>query len=115
MPEVRLCPASAMEMMGLLRKCYLKVWMARSKALRWWQVGGKNLRHQLVLQVIGGEETIQSGGCLVVESLEFRSETLDHELLMDVIIGLNPFRGGPRFRQDEFNVVAVIDIADHDI
>jgi hypothetical protein len=47
-------------------------------------------RHQLVLHVIGGEETLH-GECLVVESLEFRSETLDRELLMDGIIGFQPF------------------------
>jgi hypothetical protein len=52
-------------------------------------------RHQLVLHVIGGEKIIQSGQCLIVESLELWFETLDSELLMDVIIGLDPFRGGP--------------------
>jgi hypothetical protein len=48
-------------------------------------------RHQLVLHVIGGEKMLQSGECLVVESLEFWFETLDREFLMDVIIGLDPF------------------------
>jgi hypothetical protein len=72
-------------------------------------------RHQLVLHIIGGEEFIQSGRCLVVESLEFWLETLDSEFLMDGIIGLDPFRGGPRFHWDEFNVVAFINIANHGI
>jgi hypothetical protein len=34
---------------------------------------------------------------------------------MDVIICLDPFLGGPGFHRDEFNVVAVINISDHDI
>jgi hypothetical protein len=72
-------------------------------------------RHQLVLHIIGSEKILQSGRCLVVESLEILFETLDREFLMDVIIGLDPFRGGPGFHGDEFNVVAVINIADHDI
>jgi hypothetical protein len=72
-------------------------------------------RHQLVLHIIGGEKILQSGRCLVVESLDFWFETLDSEFLMDGIIGIAPFSGGPRFHWDEFNVVAVINIADHDI
>jgi hypothetical protein len=48
-------------------------------------------RHHLVLHVIGSETNLQSGRCLVVESLEFWFDTLDRELLMDVIIGLDPF------------------------
>jgi hypothetical protein len=72
-------------------------------------------RQQLVLHVIGGEKVLQSSRCLVVESLEFWFETLDSELLMDVIIGLDPFQGGPGFHRDDSNVVAVINIADHDI
>jgi hypothetical protein len=47
-------------------------------------------RHQLVLHIIGGEKNLQSGGCLVVESLEFWFETLESEFLMDGIIGLDP-------------------------
>jgi hypothetical protein len=47
-------------------------------------------RHQLVLHIIGGEKILQSGRCLIVESLEFWFETLDREFLMDVIIGLDP-------------------------
>jgi hypothetical protein len=48
-------------------------------------------RHQLVLHVIGGEDILQSSRCLVVKSLEFWFKILDHELLMDVIMGLDPF------------------------
>jgi hypothetical protein len=72
-------------------------------------------RHQLVFHIIGGEKSLQSGRCLVVESLEFWFETLDIEFLMDDIIGFDPFLGGTRFHWDDFNVVAVINIADHDI
>jgi hypothetical protein len=48
-------------------------------------------RHQLVFHIIGGEKILQSGRCLVVESLEFWFETLDSEFLMDGIIGLELF------------------------
>jgi hypothetical protein len=34
---------------------------------------------------------------------------------MDVIIGLDLFRGGSIFHGDDFNVVAVINIEDHGI
>jgi hypothetical protein len=47
-------------------------------------------RHQLVLHIIGGEKILQSGRCLVVESLEFLFETLDSEFLVDGIIGFDP-------------------------
>jgi hypothetical protein len=47
-------------------------------------------RHQLVLHIIDGENVLQSGGCLVVESLEFWFETLYSEYLMDGIIGFYP-------------------------
>jgi hypothetical protein len=47
--------------------------------------------HQLVSDIIEGEESLQSGGCLVVESLELWLETLDNELLMDGIICFDPF------------------------
>jgi hypothetical protein len=33
--------------------------------------------HQLVSDIIDGDEILQSGGCLIVESLEFRFESLD--------------------------------------
>jgi hypothetical protein len=48
-------------------------------------------RYKLVLHVIGGEKVLQSGRCLVVESLEFWFEALDREFLMDGIIGVDPF------------------------
>jgi hypothetical protein len=48
-------------------------------------------RHQLVTYIIGGENILQSGQCLVVESLEFWFEALDSELLMDGIICFDPF------------------------
>jgi hypothetical protein len=48
-------------------------------------------RHQLVIYIIGGEKILQSGRCLVVESLEFWFEALDSELLMDGIICFDPF------------------------
>jgi hypothetical protein len=48
-------------------------------------------RPQLVLHIIGGDIILQSGGCLVVESLEFWFESLPSEFLMDGIIGLDPF------------------------
>jgi hypothetical protein len=43
-------------------------------------------RHQLISDIIDGEEILQSGQCLVVESLELWFETLDCELLMDAFI-----------------------------
>jgi hypothetical protein len=48
-------------------------------------------RNQLVLHVIGGEKVLQSGRCLIVESLKFWFETLGSELSMDVIICLDTF------------------------
>jgi hypothetical protein len=73
------------------------------------------VRNQLVLHVIGCEKVLQSSRCLVVESLEFWFETLDSEFLMDVIIRIDPFRGGPVFNWDNFNIIAVINITDHDV
>jgi hypothetical protein len=49
-----------------------------------------------------------------VESFIFWFKTLDSEFLMDGIIGFDPFRGGSGFHGDDFNLVAVIDIADND-
>jgi hypothetical protein len=71
--------------------------------------------HQLVSDIIDGGEILQSVGCLIVESLEFWLETLDRELLMNGVICVDPFRGGPRFHGNDFNVVAIINIADHHI
>jgi hypothetical protein len=47
--------------------------------------------HQLLSAIIDGEESLQSSGCLVVESLDFWLETLYNELLMDGIICFDPF------------------------
>jgi hypothetical protein len=51
--------------------------------------------HQLVSDIIDGEEIILGNGCLIVESLELWLETLDCELLMIDVIFFDPFRGGP--------------------
>jgi hypothetical protein len=52
-------------------------------------------RHQLISDIIDGEEIIQSCRCLVVESLELWFETFDFELFMDAVICFDPFLGGP--------------------
>jgi hypothetical protein len=72
-------------------------------------------RNQLVLHVIASEKVFQSGRCFVVKSLKFWFETLGSEFLMNVIICLDPYRGGPVFHWDNFDIIAVIDITDHDI
>jgi hypothetical protein len=69
----------------------------------------------LVLYIIGSEKVLQSGRCLGVESLKFWFETFGSEFLMDVIIIIDSFRGGPRFYWDDLNVVAVINVADHNV
>jgi hypothetical protein len=46
--------------------------------------------HQLVSDIIDGEESLQSGRCLVVEMLELWLGTLDSELLMDGVICFDP-------------------------
>jgi hypothetical protein len=65
------------------------------------------------LTIIDGEEILQGGGCLVVESLEIWIETLDCELLMDAVICFDPFRGGPGLHGNDLNVVAIIDVTYH--
>jgi hypothetical protein len=72
-------------------------------------------RHQLVIHIISGGKILQSSRCLVVESLEFWFEALDSDLLMNAVICFDPLRGGQRFHGDDFNVVAIINVADHDI
>jgi hypothetical protein len=67
-------------------------------------------RNQLISDIIDGEEILQSGRCLVVESLELWFETFDCELLMDAVICFDPFRGGPGLHGNEFDVVAIIDV-----
>jgi hypothetical protein len=42
--------------------------------------------HQLVSDIMFGEEIVQGGGCLVVEALELQLETLDCELLINAVI-----------------------------
>jgi hypothetical protein len=71
--------------------------------------------NQLVSNIIDGEEILQSGGCLVVKSLELWFETLDCELLMDAVIWFYPLRGGPGLHEDDLNVFAVIDVTYHHI
>jgi hypothetical protein len=77
-----------------------------SMAMRW---------YQLVSDIIDGKEILQGGGFLVVESLELWFETIDRELLMDGVICFDPFRGGTRFHRYDFNVIEIINIADHHI
>jgi hypothetical protein len=72
-------------------------------------------RHQLVSDIVDGEVFLQSGRCLIVESLELWFETLDNELLMYAVICFDTLRGGHRFHWDDFNVVAIIDITYHHI
>jgi hypothetical protein len=72
-------------------------------------------QNQLVSDIIGGEEILQSGQCLVVESLKLWFENFDCELLVDSVICLDPFRGGPGLHWDDFNVVAIVYVTQHDI
>jgi hypothetical protein len=72
-------------------------------------------QHQLVLHVIGGEKILQSDRWLIIKSLEVWLKTIDREFLMGVIICFDPFSGGPRCHWDDFNIVAVINVAYHDI
>jgi hypothetical protein len=72
-------------------------------------------RDQLIIDVIGHGKILQCGRYLVVDSLNLGFESFDSELLMDGAICFDPFRGGPRFHGDDFNVVAVVNIAYHDI
>jgi hypothetical protein len=50
-------------------------------------------RNQLIRDIVDGEEILQSGGCLVVESLELWFETFDCEFLLDAAICFDPFKG----------------------
>jgi hypothetical protein len=72
--------------------------------------GGK-----LILHVIGSEKVFQSDGCFVVKGLKFGFETLGSEFLMDVVIFFDPFQGGPGIHRDNFDVIAVKNITDHDV
>jgi hypothetical protein len=46
--------------------------------------------NQLIIDILCGEENLQSGRCLVVESLELWFETFDRELFMDAVICFDP-------------------------
>jgi hypothetical protein len=48
-------------------------------------------RNQLIIDILCGEEILQSGRRLVVESLELWFETFDRELLMDAAVCFDPF------------------------
>jgi hypothetical protein len=88
--------------------CSLKVRIALSGALRRWQWGG-----QLIFHVIGSEIFFQSCGCFVVKGLNSGFETFGREFLMDAIIYFDPFRGGPGLHWDNFDIIAVKNITDH--
>jgi hypothetical protein len=70
-------------------------------------------RNQLISDIVGGEEILQSDRCLVAKSLELRFETLDCELLMNAAICFDPFRGGPGLHWNDFDVIEIIDLTKH--
>jgi hypothetical protein len=47
--------------------------------------------------------------------MQFWFETIGSELLINVIICLNLFRGGPGFHWDNLDIIAVINITDQDV
>jgi hypothetical protein len=61
---------------------------------------------QLLLHVIGSEKVFQSESWFV---------TFGSEFLMNVIICLDPFRGGPGFHWDNLGIIAVINIKYHGV
>jgi hypothetical protein len=65
---------------------------------------------QLISDIIDGEEILQRGRCLVVESLELWFETFDRELLVDAVICFDPFLWGSGLHWNDFDVVAIIDV-----
>jgi hypothetical protein len=67
-------------------------------------------RNQLISDIIDSEEILQSGRCLVVESLELWFETFDCELLMDTVIYFDPFLDGPGPHWNDCDVIAIIDV-----
>jgi hypothetical protein len=69
----------------------------------------------LIFHVVGIEKVFQSGGCFVVKGLKFGFETLGSEFLMDVIICFDLFRGGPGIHWDNFDIIAVKNITDHNV
>jgi hypothetical protein len=72
-------------------------------------------RNMFILHVIGSEKVFQSGGCFVVKGLKFGFETLGCELLMDVVVCVDPFRGGPGLRWENFDLIAVKNITYHNV
>jgi hypothetical protein len=72
-------------------------------------------RNQLIGSIICGEEILQGCGRFVVESLQFRFETFDRELLMNDAICFDLFRGRPGLHWDDFDVVAIVYVTQHDI
>jgi hypothetical protein len=70
---------------------------------------------KLICHVIGSEKVFQSGGCFVVKCLKFGFETLGSEFLMDVIICFDPFQGRPGLHWDNFDIIAVKNITDHNV
>jgi hypothetical protein len=112
---VRVCPTSAAERRGLLKRpCYKVFFESPDGAFR--GIAAMTVRRdQLIINIIGGEKNLQYGRCLVVESLKSGFESFDIEFFIDGVICFDPFRGGPIFHGDDFSLVAVINIADHDI
>jgi hypothetical protein len=72
-------------------------------------------RNQLISNIMGSEEILQSCWRFVVESLQFRFETFDRELLVNDVIWFDPFRGRPGLHWNDFDVVAILYITQHDI
>jgi hypothetical protein len=71
--------------------------------------------NKLIFHAIGSENVFQSGRCFIVEGLKLRFETLGSEFLMDVIICFDPFQGGTRIHWDNFDIIAVKNITDHNV
>jgi hypothetical protein len=66
--------------------------------------------NQLISHIIDCEESLQSGRCFVVHSLELWFETFDCEFLMDVVIRFEPFQVGPGLNGKDVDVIAIIDV-----
>jgi hypothetical protein len=69
----------------------------------------------LIFHVIGSEKVFQSSGCFVVKGLKFGFETLGSEFLTDVIICFDPFRVRPGLHWDNFDIIAVKNITNHNV
>jgi hypothetical protein len=70
---------------------------------------------QLIFRIIGSDKVFQSGGFFVVKGLKIGFETLVSEFLMDVIIYFDPLRGGPGLYWDNFDIISVKNITDHNV